>query len=143
MKLVAYLEKNNIVTRETLRVFMVTFFSYLLFCVFVFYQLTWWALSSLLIVLGCMSNLYVMDFNKNRMPVNIGPRSIGIARKEYPKRAFCQLTSQTRLSWFADRFPIGKSIYSIGDFMIYFGTTLCFLPFVAGVVFLFFLVLFF
>lgn len=128
--------KNNIVTKETLKIFGVTSFLYALSLFFFKYHLTWWTLSLLIIVVGGIANLYVIDFNNNKMPVRAGSRAIDIIRKKYPKRGFCQLTSKTKFQWFADRFYVGKSIYSIGDFVILFGIVMTFFPIILGTIIL-------
>ncbi len=69
MRITSFLEKNNIATRETLRIFAVTIFLYWLSWVLLKHNLSWWALSLFFVVLGGTANLYVIDFNNFCMPV--------------------------------------------------------------------------
>jgi len=131
IRLITYLEKNNIATREILKISGVTLFFYLLSWVFFKLHLSWWAFSLLFVVLGGTTNLYVIDFNNFCMPVLAqSQKEFRKLKRKNPLRRICMLSCQTRLGWLADRFCIGKSIYSIGDFMIIFGAILIYLPFV-------------
>lgn len=131
IKLITYLEKNNIATQEVLKIFGVTLFFYLLSWVFFKIHLAWWAFSLLFVVLGGTANLYVIDFNNFCMPVlTQSQKQFRKIKRKNPLRRICILSRQTRLGWLADRFCIGRSIYSIGDFMIVFGAILIYLPFV-------------
>lgn len=132
MRIVSFLEKNNIATNETLRIFVAIAFFYWLSWVLLKHNLSWWAFSLLFVVLGGTTNLYVIDFNKFCMPVLAqSQKEFRKLKRKNPLRRICMLSCQTRLGWLADRFCIGRSIYSIGDFMIFFGMILVYLPFVA------------
>jgi len=131
MKLIAYLEKKNIATKETLRIFAATLFLYWLSWILLKHHLSWWAFSLLFVVLGGTANLYVIDFNNFCMPVLVrSRREFGRLKRKNPSRRICMLNEQTRLGWLCDRFNLGKSICSIGDFMVFFGAALALTPFV-------------
>jgi len=131
MRIVSFLEKNNVATSETLRIFVTIAFFYWLSWILLKHNLSWWAFSLLFVVLGGTANLYVIDFNNFCMPVLAqSQKELRKLKRKNPLRRICILSHQTRLGWLADRFWIGRSIYSIGDFMILFGMILVYLPFV-------------
>ena len=135
MKFIAYLEKNNIATKETLRIFAAILFLYWLSWIFLRHHLSWWALSSFLIVSGGTANLYVIDFNSLRMPVLARSRQkFNRIKGKNPRRRICMLNKRTRLGWLCDRFRIGKTIYSIGDFLVFFGIVMVFFPIVISAI---------
>jgi len=122
MTLLDYLENKNIMTRETLKIFTATLFFYVLFWIFFKYHLGWLTTGSLFISLGGLMNLYVIDFNNFCMPVLVRNRQDFKKMKiSNPSRRICMLNTKTRLGLLADRFCVGKSIYSIGDFMAFLG----------------------
>ncbi len=125
MKILAYLEKNQIATRETLEIFSVSLLCYLSSMILFKHHFTWLAWCLLLMVLGGLANLYVIDFNNRRMPVlNLSRRGLKAVKKKHPTRRFCRLDRNTKLPWLADRFWIGKNIYSLGDFFVLFSVFL-------------------
>jgi len=131
MKLINYLEKNNIATKETLYIFAATLFLYWLSWILLKHHLSWWSLSLLFVVLGGTANLYVIDFNNLGMPVLVrNRREFSRLKSRNSSRRICMLDKRTRLRWLCDRFSIGKSIYSIGDFMVFFGIALALTPFI-------------
>lgn len=135
MNLINYLERKNIITREVIKIFAATIFFYVLSWVFLKHHLSWWTMSLLFIVLGGTANLYVIDFNNFHMPVLVrSHRELQKMKKKNPNRRICLLHSKTKLGLLADRFCVGKSIYSLGDFLVFFGVALAVLPFVAVIV---------
>lgn len=78
-----------------------------------------------------MANLYVIGFNSLTMPV-LPRKGEGLAeiKRLNPDRRVCMVNSKTKLKWLADRFYIHKKYYSLGDFVISFGTVLLVLPFI-------------
>ena len=135
MRIISFLEKNNIATKETLRIFVATIFLYWLSWVLLKHNLSWWAFSLVFVILGSTANLYVIDFNNFCMPVLArSQKEFRKLKRKNPLRRIRMLSRQTRLGWLADRFCIGRSVYSIGDFMIFFGMILVYLPFVAATI---------
>jgi len=133
MKILSFLEKNNIATKETLQIFVGIVYLYFLSWFLLKHNLSWWSLSLMFIVLGGTANLYAIDFNNLRMPVLARNwREFSRFKKMNPSRRMSMLNKQTKLGWLCDRFWVGKQIYSIGDFMVFFGTALAVLPFVVG-----------
>lgn len=157
--MISFLEKNKIATKETLKIFGGTAFLCGLSWVFLYlfhYQIhlldsfkisvillakflavnplelsTWLGLSLCVIGYGGMANLYVIDFNNLRMPVIAkNRREFKRIKKINPSRRMTMLNQRTKLGWLCDRFWVGKSIYSVGDFMVLFGSGLAVLPFV-------------
>ena len=141
MEIIAYLEKNNIATKETLQIYGACLYFYF-FSLFLFqYNLSWWALSLLFITLGGMLNFYVIDSNNLSMPILVHDRKkLRQIKKQIKERSSerraCILNNKTKLKWLADRFYIGRSIYSMGDFVAFFGVVLAVLPFIVLVVLL-------
>lgn len=128
MKTIDFLEKRGIMTGEVLKIFSVVVVSYVYSLAMLHthnYILGW---ASSLWVLGGLGNLYVISFNKNRMPVPVASRTVGAMRKKYPKRGICKLTNRTRLGWLADRILVHNGYYSVGDFLILSGVILMLLP---------------
>lgn len=127
MKLIHYLENHDIVTVETLRIFAGVCSAYSLSWIFLKSGLSFFALSLLLIVIGGTANLYVITFNKFRMPVLAKNRAefCQLAKKN-PERRICMLDSMTKLRWLADRIYIWKSFYSIGDILVFIGVSMLF-----------------
>ncbi|MDP2940157.1 MAG: DUF5317 family protein [Candidatus Omnitrophota bacterium] len=122
MKFIKYLEKINIITREELWILASFAFFYSLSCVFFNYNLHWFGWSFLIIAIGGMANLYVIDYNNLSMPIlpRKGESPTEICQLN-PNRRLCILNSKTKLKWLADIFHIGKTYYSLGDFLIYIG----------------------
>ena len=135
MNLFNYLQKKNIMTREMAKIFVATLFFYVLSWVFLKHHLSWWTMSLLFIVLGGTANLYVIDFNNFHMPVLArNRRELQKMKKKNQNRRICMLNSKTKLGLLADRFCVGKSIYSLGDFLVFSGAALAALPFVAVII---------
>jgi hypothetical protein len=130
MKLIKFLEREDIATKETAKIFLASCAAYAfsLWLLHVRHYIS--ELAFLLLTIGGMANLYVITFNGNKMPVAAGPRTVGRMRKKYPKRGICKLTHRTKLAWLADRFITwfrGRPLYwSVGDLVV-----------AAGVVFMF------
>lgn len=124
MNLMTYLEKNNIITRETLKIFIITLLSYALFWAFFVSKQYQYALSILLFVSGCLANLYVLTDNNFSMPILAKSKSeFRKLKKQNSGRRICMLNSRTKLRWLADRIliPGVRKIYSLGDILIFIG----------------------
>jgi len=131
MKFINYLEKRNITTREELWILAGIVYFYLLSRFAFKHNLDWFGFGFSIVIFGAMANLYVIGFNSLTMPIL--PRngeSFAELKRLNPDRRFCILNSKTKLKWFADRFYIRKKYYSLGDFIISFGTVLLVLPFI-------------
>jgi len=131
MKFINYLEKRNITTREELWILTGITCFYLLSRFAFHHNLDWFGLSFSIIIFGGMANLYAIGFNNLNMPILPRKReSFAELKRLNPDRRFCILNSKTKLKWLADRFYIRKKYYSLGDFMVSFGTILLVLPFI-------------
>jgi len=131
MKIIFFLERNNIATKETVEIFKAVicagFVSWLLYK----YNFPWWAFCFLVMAMGGEANLYVISFNNFRMPVLARDRrEFNRFKKLNPSRRICAVNKKTKLAGLCDRFWFGKSICSIGDFMLYFGAILIVAPFI-------------
>jgi hypothetical protein len=122
MKIFSFLEKNKIATKETLKLFgAIIFFGFLSWFLLKHNCLgTAWGL--LIIAFGGIANLYVIGFNNLQMPILAKNRRdfMAIKRENYP-RNLTILDRKTKLPWLCDRFWLGGSAYSIGDFVTTFG----------------------
>lgn len=137
-KIVKFFENKKVATRETLQLFSGAFSFFCLGLIFKYIPLlSFYSLPFLIIALGTMGNLYVIDFNNFRMPVlGLTRRQHKLNKKLDPNRRFCKMDQNTKLPWLADIFPIGKNLYSLGDFMIYGGLGLVVLPYIGFTFFL-------
>lgn len=124
MRLITYLEKNNIITCETLKIFIITLLSYALFWVFFGFKQYQYALGILLFVAGCLANLSVMTNNNFSMPVlTKNKNEFRKLKKQNLGRRICMLNCRTRSRWLADWITIPgiKITYSPGDILIFIG----------------------
>lgn len=134
MRITSFLEKNNIATKETLQIFLGTAYFYFLSWFLLKHNLSWWSFSLMFMVIGGTANLYVIDFNNLSMPVLARNwREFSRFKKLNPLRRMSMLNKRTKLGWLCDRFWVGRSIYSLGDFMLFFGVGLIILPFIVGI----------
>lgn len=143
MKIISFLEKNSIATKETLQIFLGTTYFYFLSWILLKQNLPWFSFSLMFITLGGFANLCVIDFNNFHMPVSARNwREFNqlkrINQGKDPSRRISILDKRTKLSWLCDRFCIGKSIFSIGDLIIFFGCCLIILLSVIKVIDIFF-----
>lgn len=71
--------------------------------------------SLILAIAGAISNIGVIISNGNKMPI--------LSSYEYETDTHFTFTDPNEINnWkFADIFPIGDSVYSLGDFLIFFG----------------------
>ncbi|MFA5061962.1 MAG: DUF5317 family protein [Patescibacteria group bacterium] len=122
MSILATLEQKQLISKETVELFTVSVIIFFLSLILFRLHFYLAALGLLLMVLGGLANLYVIDYNKLRMPVlNLSRRQLAEAKRRQPSRRFCKLDRSTKLAWLADRFQVGKGVYSLGDFIMYFG----------------------
>lgn len=70
------------------------------------------------ISIGALLNLIAVWANGFKMPVLLAKD------KEVCKpKTHCQMTGETRLPWLCDRFYVGNSVISAGDFICFLGIT--------------------